>query len=118
MLTKNERRALRRARELIATGKADMICLALKAVAADDPALDRAAIRLRGYISDALGGFATLGGWQLAHGICRKSFGATRADRLAWIDWMLAGPEVAGGGDDLIDALIHRMETEVANGRA
>ncbi|WP_105132653.1 hypothetical protein [Burkholderia sp. BE12] len=89
MLTKNERRALIRARDLIEIGKQDMICLALNAVAVDDPALDRAAERMRFYIHTALDGFATLGGWQLARGIGRSKFDAMRADRLAWIDWML-----------------------------
>ncbi|WP_322037962.1 hypothetical protein [Burkholderia cenocepacia] len=89
MLTKKERRALLRARDLIANDKEHMICLALVAVAQADPALDRAAYRLRVYISDALGDFTTLGGWQYFHGI-HRSEAQRRADRLAWIDWMLA----------------------------
>ncbi|MDN7537061.1 hypothetical protein [Burkholderia cenocepacia] len=95
MLTTNHRIALRQARRLIALKKQQFICHALEDVAAVDGRLDAAVNDLKRYILTKLRPHAALGCWQEAHGYGKRSDEQRRADRLAWIDWMLEG-----GGDE------------------
>ncbi|MDR9839417.1 hypothetical protein [Herbaspirillum huttiense] len=89
-LTKDERRALELAREKIASEQAAVVCYALKLASEEYPDLRQAVERLQDYIGVALeGGGSTLTRWQLENGFYR---GNVRADRLAWIDWMLGKP--------------------------
>ena len=75
MLKNDERLALVRARELIATGQESYVCLALMEVAIRDPGLEEAGFRLRQYIWEQLG-TSTLNRWQEVHGLRRTSAGA------------------------------------------
>ncbi len=88
-LNDHERTALKRARELVASGRETFICDALKTAAIFDSELADASRRLRAYIAVQLDGHTVLHHWQLANGI-DHSFIERRDDRVAWIDWMLA----------------------------
>lgn len=91
-LTQNERRALIEARKYIKAGSESFVCLALRIAAYYEPELAFAADRLCSYISEMLGSSAFLSGWQHSHGIFHDAH-QQRADRLAWIDWMLNEPK-------------------------
>lgn len=86
-LTKNERRALELAREKIANGNYRRICFAIASVTEDFKAFDR----LTTYIHGALGA-QYLDRWQELKGFGERDENQRRADRLAWIDWMLGKP--------------------------
>ena len=89
-LTKDERRALEWARELIASGRQEHICFARDDADGVDHA---AAYRIKAYIRYQLGGGGRgLDDWQHGNGIDRETDEQVRADRLAWIDWMLGKP--------------------------
>jgi len=90
-LTKDERRALELAREIIAMGKNQFVCNALLEVSYADVTLTNATCALEDYIGRALQGF-TLEEWQEESGFGVRDADQKRADRLAWIDWMLGKP--------------------------
>ncbi|ACR15026.1 hypothetical protein BcepIL02_gp33 [Burkholderia phage BcepIL02] len=93
-LTPKKREALKLARELIESGEEGYVCLALKSVARSRPDLRASVASLRRYIMRKLRPYAFLGGWQRKQGIWRYDE-QQRADRLAWIDWMLDEPKEA-----------------------
>jgi hypothetical protein len=90
-LTKDERRALELAREKIAIGKSHALCLALWSVGKECEELIAAVERLTKYIQRALFPSCILTTWQAAT-LGQARWGSERADRLAWIDWMLGKP--------------------------
>lgn len=91
-LNKNERRALEMAREIIAKGERGYICFALD-TARCRGANVKAVKRLQAYIRRALDGYGCLENWQIgAKHLRPRSIVQKRADRLAWIDWMLDQP--------------------------
>ncbi|WP_195724668.1 hypothetical protein [Herbaspirillum sp. CAH-3] len=97
-LTKDERRALELARERIRSGLNYYICPALSFVAYAHPELSEGVMRLCSYIKEALGGrrsdgcTPTLEGWRYDNCMPEQLHEKDRADRLAWIDWMLGKP--------------------------
>lgn len=91
-LTKDERRALELARELIRTDKECWICWALDDVAKRDATYREAVNRLTNYVGIAIEGAVWLTGWQRANGLRTRTHSEAKADRLAWIDWMLGKP--------------------------
>lgn len=86
-LTKDERRALELARRRIAEGKSRRVCYALASASSDYDEVER----LCDYINEALCS-AGLEYWQEENGFGTRSEEQLRADRLAWIDWMLGKP--------------------------
>ncbi|WP_287027717.1 hypothetical protein [Herbaspirillum sp.] len=97
-LTKDERRALQLVRDGIANNREAYICHALEyGIAPAHPELKPACFRLLGYITAAFGiepgneGFE-LRDWQKQNGLGGRDWDQQRADRLAWIDWMLGKP--------------------------
>ncbi|WP_284076343.1 hypothetical protein [Herbaspirillum aquaticum] len=97
-LTKDERRALELARDAIANRRDAYICHALEyGIAPVHPELKPACFRLLRYITAAFGiepgneGFE-LRDWQKQNGLGGRDWDQQRADRLAWIDWMLGKP--------------------------
>lgn len=91
-LTKDERRALELAREKIARATSGAVCIALWAVEKDVPDLARAVNRLETYIQNSLAPNCMLTTWHGDNGFYGRSAEQRRADRLAWIDWMLGKP--------------------------
>lgn len=92
-LTPEKRKALTLAHERIANGLDNYICFALNAVARKHPSLETACEELKSYIARSLrlgtpGAAASLHHWQEHRGIYHMGL-QIRADRLAWIDWML-----------------------------
>lgn len=97
-LDKHERRVLVLAREKIADGSQKYICTALAVVRDIDGLLWNAANRIQGYICNSLNDSHSLSlyleDWQRKNGFAHRTHQQCRADRLAWIDWMLDQPEV------------------------
>ena len=89
-LNADERDLLHEARALIERGEIKVICRALyhaEFVGPHTGGRRDALHRLTAYISNALGSpLETLRGWQIRRGMTGRD---TRADRLAWIDWMI-----------------------------
>lgn len=92
-MTKYHREALRRARKLIASGRQQFICHALDSIRfhTEVHKVERACVELKYEIAAYLGKYYSLEAW-LRHN--RFSGRDARADRLAWIDWMLAQDEL------------------------
>ena len=89
---KNKVKALKKARHLISNLDEDYICFALDTVAGKNPALAQAIIDLKCYINYQLSPTDTLLGWQHNNDvdfIVFRNIRADRADRIAWIDWMI-----------------------------
>jgi hypothetical protein len=82
---------LRLTRARIAQGSNCFICYGLQKVAFLHPRLRPAALQLEEYISAVLKPYTVLEAWQ-ANSPDVKG-GRARADRLAWIDWMIADLE-------------------------
>jgi hypothetical protein len=88
--SKRKIKALKQARKLIADRSEEFICYALGSVRAAHPKLTEAANDLQVYIMRELGYFSTLDSWQWANlPDGRHSPYQRRADRIAWIDWMI-----------------------------
>jgi hypothetical protein len=103
-LTPEKREALELARERIAYWRNDYICNALLDTARLNPRLHSAAMELRSYITEKLGGMRVVGQhriaptleeWQVSNGLGERGREQLRRDRLAWIDWMLDEPKEA-----------------------
>lgn len=101
--------ALKAARRMIEEKRHSYICNALDQEVADGSAhLSIAAAELCAYMHASLGGprgfykfDPTLENWQTDNGLGSRASAQTRADRLAWIDWMilcLEGWEPHNGG--------------------
>lgn len=88
MLTPEKREALLLARDKIAQHKIPYICWALEAVEMGRPDLTRVCQQLKMYISKMIFPSDSLANWQERRGM-RRSVQQIRADRIAWIDWML-----------------------------
>jgi hypothetical protein len=89
MLTQIERNLLIRVREAIKAEQEWSICVALRDLAFGIEE-NEAAERLRNYITESLHILpTTLESWQMRMGFRHRSSARTRADRIAWIDWML-----------------------------
>jgi hypothetical protein len=96
VLNKAKRKVLKRVRVLIHSGRKKFICHAIEEVqaAATSAATDKACRELRRYVRASLDGHSTLSCWQRGNGISsRYTTEQLRADRLAWIDWMLDEPK-------------------------
>ncbi|MCW3543080.1 hypothetical protein [Burkholderia cenocepacia] len=94
-LTREKREALKHARERIAANKNQFICHALDWIKEYRPELGAACVSLKRYIARQLRPVNSLGQWQELHGFGHRSDAQRRADRLAWIDWMLDEPKEA-----------------------
>ncbi|ARL90977.1 hypothetical protein [Burkholderia pseudomallei] len=88
-LTPEKREALKLARERIAEHRDCFICRALDWVEESRPELGAACTSLKCYIGRCLRPWNSLGGWQEKNGLGFRAGDQRRADRLAWIDWML-----------------------------
>jgi len=89
MLTQVERNLLIRVREAIKAEQEWYICVALRDLAWG---LEEhgAATRLKTYITESLHILPnTLETWQMHRGFRNRTGPQLRADRIAWIDWML-----------------------------
>jgi hypothetical protein len=100
MLTPRERELLIAARTLIACGENNYICTALWTIDMRNGNHDSE--RLVQYVHEQLSPWTTLTSWQRNNGIVvandEESFRENaRADRLAWIDWMLDEPLLPEG---------------------
>lgn len=87
-LTQDERKVLKLARKQLFSGESYFVCLAISeaGIALDNYA---AAARLRRYVRRMLGSAPMLESWQARRGMGPRSSEQLRADRIAWIDWML-----------------------------
>jgi hypothetical protein len=89
MLTETERIMLRRARASIEAEQEWYICAALVNLATG-PNEMKAALRLKKYIWASLNVLpVTLEAWQGQNGYWNRTCTQLRADRVAWITWML-----------------------------
>lgn len=82
-------RVLRAARHRIATGRNTLICLALQEAGRQREFSEAAALEVIEYVQSLLAPHTTLGQWQRAQGM-NTGLRNPKADRLAWIDWMIA----------------------------
>ncbi|MRT30845.1 hypothetical protein [Herbaspirillum sp. CAH-3] len=89
-LTKDERRALELARIHVANGT-EYICVALDDVSVDT-GIDVSRLKEYCDVSLGLGKSGSLWTWQNRNGFADRGYDGRRADRLAWIDWMLGKP--------------------------
>ncbi|AFN39102.1 hypothetical protein G167_gp52 [Burkholderia phage BcepMigl] len=95
-LTPEKREALMLARERIAGRKNQFICHALDFISMRHPHLEPACVSLKKYIGKQLGSPTwALGTWHEFNGFGDRGDAQRRADRLAWIDWMLDEPKEA-----------------------
>jgi len=91
-LTKDERRALEYARERIAKGGDYYICNRLDQAAENAICSCAESERIQAHIQKLLEYRSTLYSWQILVGFPDRGADQRRADRLAWIDWMLGKP--------------------------
>jgi hypothetical protein len=91
MLNNPKSEALRRVRYLIKTGKMTFICHALDDVAMVSNSLRHACGQLKCYVQESLAPYDNLQDWQHKNWWGDRDADQRRADRLAWIDWMLEG---------------------------
>ncbi|MCG0577269.1 hypothetical protein L6Q82_04870 [Burkholderia cenocepacia] len=99
-LTPEKREALLAARVRIEKKWDTFICNALRSVGDHNPRLMPAADELRKFVNAQVTlprqrTAATLGKWQRRNGHGFRTMWQQRADRLAWIDWMLDEPKEA-----------------------
>jgi hypothetical protein len=102
-LNAEERRLLQRARMMIVTYNAATLCRALELASnqlgrntlnpVGSMKIAAAYTRLINYVRTAMGDSLMLATWQSDHGFGDRGDTQRRADRLAWIDWMLDQPK-------------------------
>jgi len=92
MLTPNKRKVLAMARIALEDRRVDFICHALDYVEGRNANLHAECRELKMFVIHALGENYTLTCWQEKNGFSERSDSQYRADRLAWIDWMLDEP--------------------------
>ena len=97
MLNNPKSEALRRVRHLIKTNQETFICFALERVGLDSPTLAYACEKLRLYVVQSLSPYDVLQTWQERNDLGDRGADQRRADRLAWIDWMLEESPNASG---------------------
>jgi hypothetical protein len=66
------------------------LCHALQSIERTHPKLGDEAFALQQYIRSQLQGAFTLENWQERNGFPGRDWHQCRADRIAWIDWLLA----------------------------
>jgi len=91
-LTKDERRALEYARKGIKEQGREYICVLIEEACDRGICSEEESTRLRTHIAKLLYPKASLSGWHLFKNWNGRDRDQRRADRLAWIDWMLGKP--------------------------
>ena len=82
---------LRAARKRIVQDLNSMVCLALTDACDSNARLSLlATTELITYVQNSISSHTTLGAWQRANGVKMPGLRDLKADRLAWIDWMIA----------------------------
>lgn len=98
-MTKLERELLIKARERIARGADQFVCIALMNASSGSGPQERAVTRLCGYICSQIGPAFTLDTWarrQKLHSLEGVPYKVRKAVRLAWIGWMLGSDKFPG----------------------